>query len=90
MKYSTGFLFTFIILCLNTALFSQTASLDSSEEKSCNTSVMLLRKCVQEYRVGNGKILVYTKPRHFSFITNLPKDEAGIIKIGRASCRERV
>ena len=31
------------------------------------------------YDVGNGKILVYPTPRKFAFITNLPKDAAGIV-----------
>ncbi|WP_018616444.1 phosphatase PAP2 family protein [Segetibacter koreensis] len=30
------------------------------------------------YNVGNGKSLVYTKPRQFGFIRNLPGDAAGI------------
>lgn len=30
------------------------------------------------YNVGNGKTLVYTKPRNFGFVLNLPKDAATI------------
>ena len=79
MKYNTVFLFTFIILCGNTALFSQTASLDSSEKESCNTSVTVLHKNEQGYRAGNGKTFIYTKPKPFGFITNLPHDASGIV-----------
>lgn len=31
------------------------------------------------YNIGNGKILVYPAPKKFGFITNLPKDAAGIV-----------
>ena len=79
MKYNTGFLFTFIILCFNTALFSQTASIDSSEKKSYNKNVTVLHKYEQEYSVGNGKIFIYLKPKPFGFITNLPHDASGIV-----------
>ena len=79
MKYNTVFLFTFIILCCNMALFSQTASLDSSEKESYNTSVTVLHKYEQEYSVGNGNTFVYTKPKPFGFITNLPHDASGIV-----------
>ena len=30
------------------------------------------------YNIGNGKTLVYSKPKSFSFITNLPKDAGSI------------
>ena len=79
MKYKTVFLFTFIILYCNTALFSQTASLDSSEKESCNTSVTVLHKYEQAYSAGNGKTFIYTKPKAFGFITNLPHDAGGIV-----------
>ena len=79
MKYNTAFFFTFTFLCCNMALFSQTASLDSSEKESYNTSVTVLHKYEQEYSVGNGKTFVYTKPKSFGFITNLPHDAWGIV-----------
>lgn len=31
------------------------------------------------YNIGNGKMLIYTKPRMFGFIRDLPKDAAGIV-----------
>jgi membrane-associated phospholipid phosphatase len=34
----------------------------------------------QRYNIGKGKFLEYTKPKSFSFLTNLPKDFAGIGK----------
>jgi PAP2 superfamily len=35
-------------------------------------------KTEMRYDVGNGKTLVYSTPRKFAFITDLPKDAAGI------------
>jgi hypothetical protein len=55
--------------------FSQTYATDSSVVKE--TIVLPNEK---KYDVGNGKIYVYTKPKSFSFLTNLPKDFAGIAK----------
>ena len=79
MKYNPVFLFTFIILCFNTALFSQTASIDSSEKESNNKSITVLHKYEKKYSVGNGKTFIYTKPKPFGFITNLPHDASGIV-----------
>lgn len=31
-----------------------------------------------QYNIGNGKMLIYTKPRNLGFILDLPKDAAGI------------
>lgn len=31
------------------------------------------------YKIGNGKVLVYPTPKKFGFVTNLPKDAAGIV-----------
>src|SRR4051812_48499098 len=36
-------------------------------------------KTEMRYNVGNGKTLVYYKPKKFGFITSLPKDAAGIV-----------
>jgi hypothetical protein len=32
-----------------------------------------------QYNIGNGKMLVYSKPHQFGFIRDLPKDAAGIV-----------
>lgn len=34
----------------------------------------------QSFRIGNGNLLEYQKPKRFGFITNLPKDAVGIAK----------
>lgn len=34
----------------------------------------------QHYRIDSNTVLIYKKPRHFSFITNLPKDGWEIVK----------
>lgn len=38
-----------------------------------------VKKTEMRYDVGNGKTLVYASPKKFAFITNLPKDAAGIV-----------
>lgn len=34
---------------------------------------------VQQYYLGNGKVLSYSKPKLFDFVTHLPRDGAGIV-----------
>ena len=80
MKYKTVYLLIFLLFFFTSGLFSQVGLPDSSKALAADTTVIPLQKNEQAYKAGNGKILVYTKPRHFSFITNLPKDQAGIIK----------
>ena len=41
--------------------------------------ISVLSKKQQEYDAGNGKTFVYTKPKLFGFITDLPRDAAGIV-----------
>ncbi|MDQ6812937.1 MAG: hypothetical protein M3040_04260, partial [Bacteroidota bacterium] len=36
-------------------------------------------KTEMRYNIGNGKTLIYKKPKKFAFITSLPKDAAGIV-----------
>jgi membrane-associated phospholipid phosphatase len=66
-----------IFICVGYSLisFCQTTSSDST---------ILQKKIVlpneQSYDAGNGKIFIYTKPKPFSFLTNLPKDFVGIAK----------
>ena len=79
IKYKTIYFFiSFNIFC-NTALFSQTDSLDTNKDKNPVTSINAIHKYEQAYDVGNGITFIYKKPRAFSFITNLPKDAGGIV-----------
>ena len=80
MKYKTIYLLTFLLFFFTSGLFSQVGLPDSNKVLADITTVIPLQKNEQAYKVNNGRIFIYTKPRHFSFITNLPKDEAGIIK----------
>ncbi len=69
------------ILCIFFAVsysgigFCQTNSTDSAIVRK-----QTILSNEQSYDVGNGKIVIYTKPKPFSFLTNLPKDFAGIAK----------
>lgn len=65
-----------LLLCLfNTFLLSaQTPIVIDSLE-----SVSKAAKTEMRYDLGNGKTLVYQTPKKFAFITNLPKDAAGIV-----------
>jgi membrane-associated phospholipid phosphatase len=66
-----------IFLCVNYSLISFCQITPSD-------STILQKKRIlpneQSYDVGNGKIFIYTKPKPFSFLTNLPKDFVGIAK----------
>lgn len=66
----------FFLLYLNNS-FSQTDSLINFENKDSIEKQAF--ENVQYYNVGNGKVLVYKKPKLFGFITNLPKDAGGIV-----------
>lgn len=55
-------------------LFAQTITLDSLEKEKKRTLI----NGEMHYSLGNGKTLVYSKPKLFGFITNLPKDAANI------------
>jgi membrane-associated phospholipid phosphatase len=74
MKFA---LLIFMILLFTCSLksFCQTSIKDSSMIKGYT-----ILSNEKRYDVGNGKIFVYTKPKPFSFLTNLPKDFAGIGK----------
>lgn len=68
-----------IVYCLFSILncFCQTAGdIDSNVNIVKNN----IKVHTQRYFVGKGKVLEYTKPKPFSFLTNLPKDFAGIGK----------
>ena len=79
MKYKLVSLFIVIIFNCTTALFAQTALLDSVENLAPHRNLSVLPKYQQEYDAGNGKTFVYTKPKLFGFITDLPRDAAGIV-----------
>jgi membrane-associated phospholipid phosphatase len=72
------FLFSFFI---SLRTYSQTEILlDSNNVNNKIEDSIVLKKNEQIYHLRNGKTLIYTKPRSFSFLTNLPKDFAGIGK----------
>jgi membrane-associated phospholipid phosphatase len=69
------FIYTIVLFICTSKAFCQTTTADSN----IVTEHTILSN-EKSYDVGNGKIFVYTKPKPFSFLTNLPKDFAGIGK----------
>jgi hypothetical protein len=67
------FIYTIVLFICTSKAFCQTTTADSN----IVTEHTILSN-EKSYDVGNGKIFVYTKPKPFSFLTNLPKDFAGI------------
>ena len=77
MLYKTIVL-VFASLCIATVSFSQSLVLDSVKNINADTDTIKTKAKEKEYHVGNGKILVYQKPKLFNFLTKLPKDAAGM------------
>lgn len=69
MKYRIFFLLLFLQMGFWVIAFSQ----------QMDTAITHLQNNEKAYDGGNGKILIYAKPRPFSFITQLPHDAAGIV-----------
>lgn len=67
-----------IFLCSVVSSFSQSLSVDSISCINKITDTIVKKVNEQQYDVGNGKIFIYTKPKPFRFLTNLPKDAGGI------------
>lgn len=79
-KYKTCFLLVFVCFLLPHDLFSQVEITDSSKSIAVDTKTVLLQKNEQAYKVNKGRTFIYTKPKNFGFITNLPRDAAGIVR----------
>ena len=67
-----------ISFCCSVASFSQTLSVDSINSINKITDTIVKKPNEQQYNVSNGKTFIYSKPKAFGFLTNLPKDAAGI------------
>jgi hypothetical protein len=67
-----------ILFCCTTISFSQSLGVDSSKNISTVTDTITKKPNEKQYTVGKGKIFIYQKPKAFDFLTNLPKDAAGI------------
>jgi hypothetical protein len=63
-------------ICANS--FSQQKIVDSTIITSLPKDTIILQKNEKLYQLGKGKTYIYSKPKSFSFLTNLPKDFAGI------------
>ena len=68
----------YIFFCCTSAVFSQTATVDSNSIINTVTDAVIKKTNEQQYNIDNGKSFVYPKPKAFGFISNLPKDGAGI------------
>jgi PAP2 superfamily len=58
--------------------FSQSITVDSNNNLSKVVNPIKKKPAEQRYYPGNGEVLIYTPPKAFSFLTNLPKDARGI------------
>ena len=67
-----------IVACLFfcNKIFSQTGRVDNTP---IITDSLTLKKGEQLYQVSNKKSFIYTKPKRFGFITNVPKDALGVV-----------
>ena len=68
----------YISFCCIASSFSQTLPVDSINGINKIAGTIVKKPKEQQYYVGNGKTFIYSKPKAFSFLTNLPKDAAGI------------
>ena len=68
----------FLLFCFSSVSFSQAAVVDSNKNIITVTEAIAKKPNENQYNVGNGKIFIYRKPKAFDFLTNLPKDAAGI------------
>ena len=77
-KFKTPALLTAIFF-YSTALFPQIGFTDSNKINKPDTTIIILHKKEQVYKLSNGNIFIYTKPMPFGFITNLPQNAKGIV-----------
>src|SRR5215210_5923721 len=59
--------------------FSFVAAQTARGFDSLKTNAKATPPAEMRYNIGNGKTLVYTKPRNFGFVLNLPKDAATLV-----------
>jgi len=71
-------LFTTMVFIDSPPLFSQVCINDSSKINIPDTASISSSKKEQVYKLKENKNFVYTIPKPFGFITDLPKDAAGI------------
>jgi hypothetical protein len=72
-----SFYFLVLIIC-SVESFSQVNDYDSMQKSNAMYDTNALNKNEKIYYLGKGKTYIYSKPKSFSFLTNLPKDFVGI------------
>ena len=78
-KLKNSLLFFTLNLFYCVPLFSQTVYTDSNLIIKADTTVLRPNNKEQVYNLRSGKTFIYTKPKPFGFITNLPPDAKGLI-----------
>lgn len=68
-----------LILFIFTLVQSASLAQDSTTNIPLKRNKITRFENEMHYDVGNGKTLIYSKPRKWSFITNLPKDAGSIV-----------
>jgi membrane-associated phospholipid phosphatase len=69
-----------IVVCFLFFILNCFSQIDGDIDSNVNIVKKNIGIHTQRYNVGKGKIFEYSKPKSFSFLTNLPKDFAGIGK----------
>src|SRR5882757_5326907 len=73
-------LFINLLLLFNTSSMCQSILTDSTKKVEVPENEVKLLPTEQAYNVPGGRTFIYTKPRPFSFFTNVPHDAAGIVR----------
>lgn len=79
VKYKTACLLLFICFFFTNRLFSQTVLANNSKASVEDKINSIPPKDEQVITINNTQTLIYTKPRRFGFITNLPHDALGVV-----------
>lgn len=73
--------FTCFFFFIFSTAYCQSITIDSPKIIDKDSNSILLTVKEKEYNVGDGKVFIYRKPKAFGFLTNLPKDAAGIASV---------
>lgn len=69
-----------LLFCCCLQVSAQDMSYDTIMPKKNRRAAKTFIGNEQHYRIDSNTVLIYKKPKHFSFITNLPKDGWEIVK----------
>ena len=79
MNFKINLLTLLLFFCLYNNSFAQTSPPDTIRQRDAYTLATSSKKKEQSYQVGGDRLLIYPKPKPFSFLTSLPHDAVGLI-----------